>query len=109
MHARACRAEPSRARAKPGARGQGARRQPGPGRHGPEADARLAEATAIAGDCEAALEILDETGTRLAHALNCLRKVPDDLASTYETPYQLVYDGGHLPYDGEFLTGVKVA
>jgi len=68
--------------------------------------ALMAEATPVLGDCEAALEILDETGTRLAHALNCLRKVPDDLASTYEEPYQLVHDGGQLPHHGEFLTGV---
>ncbi len=70
-----------------------------------EAEARLAEAMAMIADCEAALEILDEAGTRLAHALNCLRRVPDDLASTYEQPYELVHDGGKLPYDGEFLTG----
>lgn len=65
----------------------------------------LAEARPVLGDCEAALEILDETGTRLAHALKCLRQVPDDLASTYETPYRLVHDGGKLPHDGAFLTG----
>lgn len=71
-----------------------------------QGEALLAEASAVLGDCEAALEILDETGTRLAHALNCLRKVPDDLASTYEVPYEMVHDGGQLPHDGEFLTGV---
>ena len=71
-----------------------------------EGAALMAEAQAVLGDCEAALEILDETGTRLAHALNCLRKVPDDLASTYEVPYELVHDGGQLPHAGEFLTGV---
>jgi len=71
-----------------------------------EGAALLAEAQRVLGDCEAALEILDETGTRLANALNCLRKVPDDLASTYEEPYQLVHDGGQLPHHGEFLTGV---
>lgn len=70
-----------------------------------EGAALLAEAQAVLADCEAALEILDETGTRLAHALNCLRKVPDDLAGTYETPYQLVHDGGQLPHHGDFLTG----
>jgi hypothetical protein len=70
-----------------------------------EAEARLSEAMAVIADCEAALEILDETGTRLAHALNCLRKVPDDMASTYEVPYELVHDGGQLPHNGEFLTG----
>jgi hypothetical protein len=68
--------------------------------------ALLAEAQAMLADCEAAMEILDETGTRLAHALNCLRRVPDDLASTYEQPYALVHDGGQLPHDGGFLTGV---
>lgn len=74
-----------------------------------EGAALLAEATAAIGDCEAALEILDETGTRLAHALNCLAKVPDDLASTYEEPYALVHDGGKLPLDGGFLTGTAAA
>lgn len=69
------------------------------------AQADLAAAQATIGDCEAALEIIDEAGTRLAHALNCLRRVPDDLASTYEEPYALIRDGGKLPYDGEFLTG----
>ena len=58
---------------------------------------------------ETTLEIIDETGTRLTHALNCLRKVPDDLASTYEEPYQLVHDGGKLPYEGEFRTGTTAA
>ena len=61
------------------------------------------EALAVIADCEAALEILSEAGSRLAHAANCLRRVPDDLAGTYETPYAFVHDGGKLPYDGEFL------
>jgi hypothetical protein len=65
---------------------------------------RLAAARAVIADCEAALEVIDGCGSRLAHAGNCLRRVPDDLASTYETPYQFVRDGGDLPYDGEFLT-----
>jgi hypothetical protein len=68
------------------------------------AQASLAAARAVIADCEAALEVIDETGTRLAHAANCLRRVPDDLASVYEAPYQHVSDGGTLPYDGEFLT-----
>jgi len=72
-----------------------------------EGEARLNQARVVLGDCEAALEILDDTGTRLAYALNCLRKVPDDLASTYEQPYQLVHDGGQLPHDGDFLTGTS--
>jgi hypothetical protein len=56
-------------------------------------------------DCEAALEVLDDAGRRLEHAANCLRRVPDDLAGTYETPYAHVRDGGELPFSGDFLTG----
>ena len=56
-------------------------------------------------DCEAALEVIDDAGGRLEHAANCLRRVPDDLAGTYEQPYAHVRDGGDLPYSGDFLTG----
>jgi hypothetical protein len=70
-----------------------------------EAEAALAAALAVIADCEAALEIIDETGTRLAHAANCLAKVPEDLAAVYEILYGLVYEGGQLPHGGEFLTG----
>jgi hypothetical protein len=56
-------------------------------------------------DCEAALEVLDDAGGRLEHAVTCLRRVPDDLAGTYETPYAHVRDGGDLPFSGDFLTG----
>ena len=73
------------------------------------AEAAMAAARAEIADCEAALEIIDETGTRLAHALNCLRKVPDDLAGTYEVPYGHIRDGGKLPHYGEFLTGTTAA
>jgi len=73
------------------------------------AQAALSAAQAQIADCEAALEILDETVTRLAHALNCLRKVPGDLESTYEEPYAHIRDGGKLPYEGEFLTGTAAA
>jgi hypothetical protein len=68
----------------------------------------LSAARAAIGDCEAALEIIDETGTRLAHAGNCLARVPGDLAAVYEDPYQHIRDGGTLPHDGEFLTGGTV-
>jgi hypothetical protein len=68
-------------------------------------EAELAAARAVIADCEAALEVTDETGHRLAHALTCLRRVPDDLADTYEQPYRHVRDGGELPFAGDFLTG----
>jgi hypothetical protein len=67
------------------------------------AEEEIRAARAVIADCEAALEVTDECGARLAHAANCLRRVPDDLAGTYETPYAFVRDGGKLPYDGEFL------
>lgn len=69
------------------------------------AEADLAAARADVGDCEAALEVTDGAGSRLDHAVACLRRVPDDLAGTYETPYAHVRDGGDLPYSGGFLTG----
>ena len=69
------------------------------------AAARANAAAVVAADCETALGILHGAGGKLEHAMNCLRRVPDDLAGTYEEPYQLVHDGGKLPYDGDFLTG----
>ena len=68
------------------------------------AEDALRTAKAAIADCEAALEIIGDCGGRLAHAANCLRRVPDDLAGTYETPYAFVHDGGDLPYAGDFLT-----
>jgi len=69
------------------------------------AESALAAARAEIADCEAALEILGGTGSRLDHAVKCLRKVPDDLAGAYETPYAHVRETGPLPYEGAFLTG----
>jgi hypothetical protein len=69
------------------------------------AETALAAARAVIADCEAALEVIDDAGRRLEHAANCLRRVPDDLAGTYETPYAHVRDGGELPFSGGFLTG----
>ncbi len=69
------------------------------------AETALTAARAVIADCEAALEVTDGCGSRLDHALTCLRRVPDDLASTYETPYVHVREAGPLPYEGAFLTG----
>ena len=68
------------------------------------AEEELRAARAVIADCEAALEVIGECGSRLAHAANCLRRVPDDLAGTYEQPYAFVHDGGKLPHEGGFLT-----
>lgn len=70
------------------------------------AEDALGAARAVIADCEAALEILDDAGRRLAHAANCLRRVPDGLAAAYETPYRHVRETGPLPYEGDFLTGI---
>jgi hypothetical protein len=67
------------------------------------AEDALGAARGVIADCEAALEILGSCLGRLEHALNCLRRVPDDLASAYEVPYTHIRDGGTLPYDGDFL------
>lgn len=69
------------------------------------AESSLAAARAEIADCEAALEVLGGTGSRLDHALKCLRRVPDDLDAAYETLYAHVREAGPLPYEGAFLTG----
>ncbi len=56
-------------------------------------------------DCEVALEILADVTSRLAWAVNCLQRVPDDLSVTYEAAYSLRRRGIALPADGDFLTG----
>ena len=56
-------------------------------------------------DCEVALEIFADVTSRLAYAVNCLQRVPDDLATTYEAAYALRRRDIALPADGDFLTG----
>lgn len=68
------------------------------------AEAGLAAARAAIADCEAALEILGQVRDRLEYALKCLRQVPDDFASHYETPYGFIRHHGPLPATGDFLT-----
>jgi hypothetical protein len=65
----------------------------------------MAETQRQAGDCQAALEILQDTGLRLQHAHACFVQVPEDLAETYEACYDLIRRGGKLPHDGDFITG----
>ena len=56
-------------------------------------------------DCETAMEILGDVAKRLHYAVTCLSRVPDDLAATYEKPYDVIRAGGVLPFAGDFLTG----
>jgi hypothetical protein len=69
----------------------------------------MEQANRVTGDCEAALEILDMTGAALGYALGCLRRVPDDFAQHYETPYAFKREAGPLPLSGLFLTGERVS
>lgn len=66
---------------------------------------RLAELARVIGDCEAALDLLAQVTGRLDYALNCFRRVPDDLAEAYDVPLAFIRDGGTLPWSGDFLTG----
>jgi hypothetical protein len=68
------------------------------------ARAALGKAQARIADCECALELLEGLKGCLEYALGCLARVPDDLAVTYEAPYDLIRRGGKLPHSGEFLT-----
>lgn len=61
-------------------------------------------ALACIADCEAALEILADLAARLDYARTCLERVPDDLLTTYEIPYDHIRCGGKLPFQGDFLT-----
>jgi hypothetical protein len=62
-------------------------------------------ARVVMADCEVALDILADVISRLSYAAGCLRRVPDDLATTYEAAYLHLRSGGRLPRDGDFLTG----
>lgn len=66
------------------------------------------DAIARAGDCAAALDVLDATGARLDRGAKHLAYLPDELAAAYETPYALIATGGQLPHSGDFITGQKV-
>lgn len=70
-----------------------------------EAQHAAAEANARIADCEVALEILADIIGRVAYAIRCFQRVPDDLATTYEAAYALRRQNIALPADGDFLTG----
>ena len=70
-----------------------------------EAQVAAAEANGRIGDCEVALEILGDIIGRVAWAIGCFQRVPDDLATHYEAAYALRRQNIALPADGDFLTG----
>jgi hypothetical protein len=54
-----------------------------------------------------ATETAREVAGRVRYALGYLRRVPGDLAETYEAAYRLLrrHPLARLPCDGDFLTG----
>ena len=59
--------------------------------------------------CEEIRRALEVLAKRLQIALARLRAVPADLGETYESVYRLVRAGGHLPYEGRWITGGEPA
>lgn len=64
----------------------------------------IASARRAIADCEAALDISGDLAARLDYARTCLERVPGDLLTTYEVPYDHIRSGGRLPFHGDFLT-----
>lgn len=64
---------------------------------------REQDATAVAADCEAALDLLGATDGRLRYALDCVRALPADLDEAYEAAGRIVAGGGALPHSGDFI------
>ena len=58
------------------------------------------------GMCEEIRRAMEALIQRLRIALARLRAVPADLGDTYEAAYRLVRAGGHLPYEGRWITGI---
>jgi hypothetical protein len=69
------------------------------------AQARIAAARDRIGYAEAAAGILDDLGVCVRRALTCVRRVPGDLAQTYEPVYDHVRAGRVMPLSGDFLAG----
>jgi hypothetical protein len=67
---------------------------------------QMEAARAVAGDCEAALDILPAVHAALEAAMESVRSVPADMGEVYEVPYQFLRTGRTLPHDADFLTGV---
>jgi hypothetical protein len=67
------------------------------------AQAKMRQAAAVIGDCEAALEILQDVEQRLLVAASKFLAPGDDLADVYEAAYDTVSRGHVLPHDGRFL------
>ena len=71
-------------------------------------DAAIADAETRISLCETAGRILQVLRRRLLYARARIRAVPADLGETYESVYNLIRRGGHMPYEGRFITGEEV-
>ena len=74
--------------------------------------AAIAAAEALIGECETRIEICEDIGhalhvlrRRLERARARIRAVPADLGETYESVYNLLRRGGHMPHEGRWITG----
>ena len=72
------------------------------------AEARIADAQQRIATCETATEILDPLATRLAAALERIRRVAPDLGEVYELVYAFVRGGGKLPDYARWIEAEEV-
>ena len=75
-------------------------------------DAAIAAAKALIAECQTRISICEDidralTALRqhLERARARIRAVPADLGETYESVYNLIRRGGHLPHEGRWITG----
>ena len=75
-------------------------------------DAAIAAAEALIRECQTRISICEDI-ERALHVLRQhlerararIRAVPADLGETYESVYRLIRRGGHMPYEGRWITG----
>jgi hypothetical protein len=76
----------------------------GEGEQAEAAQQRMREASAVMGDCDAALELIAQVLERLAYAADRCRRVPEDFTEAYDVPLEFIAAGGVLPLNGDFIT-----
>ena len=88
--------------------------EPCDGCHG-HRDAAITAAEELIDECGIRIGMCEDIGYtlgalagRLRHALARLRAVPSDLGETYESVYNLIRSGGHMPHEGRWITGEEV-
>jgi hypothetical protein len=69
------------------------------------AEALIRECGIRIGICEDIDQALTVLRQRLERARARLRAVPADLGETYESVYNLIRRGGHMPHEGRWITG----